>query len=164
MAWRGDISLKFTATDEIDLAGNTAINNRIDYPDFKISLPNGTGAGQMDLGWQVDFTVTNTGTTFDLAAIAAAINNTGAATFNNIKGVLVVNTHATETLIIGNAASAQFNPGMSSSTWAHTIQPGGFFALGNKNASGWDAATARNFKIAAGTASATGVMVLFGED
>jgi hypothetical protein len=163
MAWTGKITATVGASNASDLGGSSAAAATISYALNK-ALSNGTGAGNIDLGHQQDFSVDTTGTTYDLAALAAAATNTGAATFNNVKGYIVVNTDTTDNLTVGNAASAQFTPGFSAATTTVTVTPGSFFIFYNASANGWDAATAKNLKLAAATNTATGVLILLGED
>jgi hypothetical protein len=158
----GKVSVTITGSNSSDLAGASSAANSISYP-FTASFANGNGANQINLGLQQDISVDTTGTTYDLTAIAAGAANTGAAAFNNIKGYAVVNTHATNDLIVGNAATAQFTPGFSAATATVTIKPGGMMLFVNPSANGWDAATAKNLKAVASAGTCTGTIILLGE-
>jgi hypothetical protein len=129
-----------------------------------VEFTSGTGASQVDLVWTDTRTYSATPTTLDLSTLAAASTNSGAATFNNIKIIAIFNNDTTNSLIVGNAASAQFTGPLSSGTTTITIPAGCGFVFYNKGANGWDAATAKNLKIDPGANNISATIAIAGED
>jgi hypothetical protein len=129
-----------------------------------VEFTSGTGASQVDLVWSDTRTYSATPTTLDLSSLSAASTNTGAATFNNVKVIAVFNNDTTNSLIVGNAASAQFTGPLSSGTTTITIPAGCGALFYNKAANGWDAATAKNLKIDPGANNISATIAIAGED
>jgi hypothetical protein len=157
------LAVTMTAQDESTLTGSTRKGANISFSEALLSLAAGTGAGKVSVTHQSDFSVGTSGTTLDLNALAAAATNTGAAVFTKIRGFLVFNNDTTNNLLVGNAASTQFSPGWSTATNIETVAPKGFVARGNPTAAGWDAATAKNLKLASSAGTVAGTLILFGE-
>ena len=122
----------------------------------------GSGAASVNLAWTDTRSYTTSGTTLDLSGLSAAATNTGAAAFTAVKVLRIKNNDPTNTLVVGNAASAQFAGPLSSATTTFTIPAGGELMLVNPSAGGWTTTSANNLKIAAGASTVSATVSILG--
>lgn len=162
MSWTATNNLRVSAYFSPTAANGVSQNINISHPVAETSYANGAGASAINKAWSDTRTYATGGTTLDLAALAAAATNTGAAAFTAVKCLKVTNNDATNTIIVGNAASAQFSPGLSAATTTFTIQPGGSLVFENPSAAGWTTTSANNLKIASGASTPSCTIVLLG--
>ena len=162
MAWTATTKAYVSARNSASETGSTATYT-ISTPTGETTWTNGTGAGAINLAWNDTTTASTGGTTLDLTSLADS-GTTPAATFTAIKFIKIVNNDATNTIIVGNAASNQFTPGWSSATNTETIQPGGVFYRENPTAAGWTTSSANNLKIVAGASTPSYTLTLGGLD
>jgi hypothetical protein len=166
MAWVANVTPYVKVANTGNPFAGATLNSTAETPvgGAPVQLANGTSANQINLGWADSRSIDNTGVTLDLTNLAATATNTGAATFTAIKGMKIINDAATNTLIIGNAASAQFTPGFSAATNTVTLQPGQSFMVTNHSAAGWDCTTNKNLKLVSGAATVAAKIILWGLD
>jgi hypothetical protein len=153
----------FTQRTTLVTGATRSVDVRLPANLSAIDFTSGTGADQVNVVWSDTRTYSATPTTFDLTTLASAATNTGAAAFNNVKIFAVFNNDTTNNIIVGNAASAQFTGPLSSGTTTITIPPRCGVLFYNRNANGWDAATAKNLKIDPGANNVSASVVLAGE-
>lgn len=122
----------------------------------------GTGALAVNAAWTDTRTYNTSGTTLDLSSLPSASTNTGAAAFTAVKILRIKNNDATNTLVVGNAASQQFAGPLSAGTTTYTIPPGGEIELVNPSAAGWTTSSLNNLKVAAGASTVSGTITILG--
>lgn len=161
MPWTATVNNRVVATNSTTVGGATTTVN-ITNPATETSFANGTGALQINVAWSDTRTYATGGTTLDLTALASAATNTGAASFASVKYLKVINNDATNTIIVGNAGTNPFNPGLSAATTTFTIQPGGELVFENPAAAGWTTTSATNLRIASGAGTPSATVVILG--
>lgn len=166
MAWTANVSPFVKIADTGSPFPGSTLASLTENPVGKAdtSLTNGTGANAINLAWADRRSYSTSGTTLDLSNLAAASTNTGAATFSAVKVLKIKNEDATNTLIVGNAASNQFTPGFSAATTTVTLQPGAELLVTNLSAAGWTTTSANNLKLAAGASTVTATIIIAGLD
>lgn len=129
----------------------------------QINLSLGTGANQADLLCQKSGTVNSTGSNIDLSGVLT--DDFGATmAFTEIVFLMIENTSATDTLVVGGAASNGFVSPFLAANDAVVLKPGGVFVVASGADPGYvvAAGTADQLKLAAGSASADYKMVVVG--
>jgi hypothetical protein len=120
---------------ETSTVGLTSDSHPVSYTFPAVALTSGTGANAAQKVATQSITVDTTGTTIDLTAMTGGPGN-AAVNFTKIKWLYVENTDATNTLVIGNAASNQWTGIISSTTATITIRPGGCAVFVGQDATG----------------------------
>lgn len=138
----------------------------VDIPGAAVtSLPNGTAAGQVGVGWADTRTLAATSVTLDLTALAATATNSGAASFATLVGILIINNAAIDSansITVGNAASTQAPFNGVGSTSTVVIKPGGSYQFFDPSTLGQVVSTNKSLKIDAGAGTASVTIVLVG--
>jgi hypothetical protein len=118
-----------------------------------LAVPSGTGSGQADLQWSDTRTVGTGGETLDLNALTDSLGRT--INFVKIKALLIVADPAnSSTIVVGNAASNQFQGPFDAATDTVALPAGGILMLAAP-AAGWASTNGASdkLKVVGGAAS-----------
>lgn len=129
----------------------------------QITFSLGTGANQADLVCQKSGTVNSTGSNVDLSG--SLTDDFGATmSFVEIAVLMIENTSATDTLVVGGAATNGFATPFAAANDAIVLKPGGVLLLASGADPGYvvTASTGDQLKLAAGTTSADYKLVAIG--
>jgi hypothetical protein len=119
----------------------------------QLAVPSGTGSGQADLQWSDTRTVGTGGETLDLNALTDSLGRT--INFVKIKALLIVADPAnSSTIVVGNAASNQFQGPFDAATDTVALPAGGILMLAAP-AAGWASTNGASdkLKVVGGAAS-----------
>jgi hypothetical protein len=139
---------KLTKAIDLDVAPEAAFKIK-----KELALTTGTGAGQADQIF-TDRRTLPAGTSEDLDLAGTLINALGdVITFARVKGIIVIADGTNpNNLVVGNAATNPFVGPFGSAVHTHSVRPGGFYAWGCTDATGYvvTATTADLLRILAG--------------
>lgn len=121
-----NITAKIKADESVTGDLDSAVSSFADSD--PIPLASGTGSRQADLKFSDTITVDTGGTTLDLNALVDSLGRT--INMVKVKAIRVKAADAnTNTVIVGNAASNQFQGPFDTATWTQTLAAGAGFML-----------------------------------
>ena len=160
MSLNTTIYTNIKAVEELTGEGHTTRSVFDDVDPYILS--SGTGSGAADLKFSIIETVGTSGTTHDLNALVDGDGRT--INMVKVKAILVIADAAnTNTIVVGNAATNQFQGPLSAVTETITLPAGGRMLL-MAPVSGWACTNGASdkLKVAGGAASQTYTMKIIG--
>lgn len=132
-----NVGVNALLTGSLDLGSLTAPQSK----SFTASWVSGVLAGQADMVWSDNRTLTASSTEdLDLAGVLVGAFGT-ALTFARVKAILVTADAAnTNNVVVGGASATQFVGPFGAATHTVSVQPGGMFMVAAPGATAWPVA------------------------